>query len=73
MIAEDKKKALEFFAEGRKHYKLMKFQEAREAFAHALEACPKDGPSKVYLERCDDYIKNPPSEDWDGVWVMRAK
>jgi len=73
MIPEDKKQALEHFAEGRKLYKLMKFTEARDAFARAVAACPQDTPSRKYVERCDFYIKNPPPEDWDGVWVMTTK
>jgi hypothetical protein len=73
MITEEKKQAIERFSEGRKLYKLMKFAEAREAFALALKACPEDGPSRVYYARCKYYIENPPPEDWDGVWVMTTK
>ncbi|HUI72846.1 MAG TPA: hypothetical protein VL354_20150 [Spirochaetia bacterium] len=73
MITAEKKLALEAFAEGRKLYKLMRFSQARDAFARALVACPDDGPSKVYHARCQYYVENPPSEDWDGVWVMTTK
>ena len=73
MIADDKKQAIDLFAQGRKLYKLMKFAEAREVFARALTACPDDGPSKVYFTRCEYYAKNPPPEDWDGVEVMTTK
>lgn len=73
MITEEKKQAVAIFAEGRKLYKLMKFGEARDAFARALQACPDDGPAKVYFDRCKYYIDNPPPEDWDGVWVMQTK
>ena len=73
MITEEKKRVLECFAEGRKLYKLMKFEAARDAFAKALKADPEDGPSKVYHARCAHYIENPPPEDWDGVFVMKTK
>ena len=73
MIPQDKRQALELFSEGRKLYKLMKFAEAREAFALALTACPTDGPSKEYLRRCDEYIKTPPPEEWDGIYEMKTK
>ncbi len=73
MITDSKRKALEAFAEGRKLYKLMRFDEATKAFARALEADPSDNPSKVYLERCEYCLKNPPSEDWDGVFTMTSK
>ncbi|MCX7811825.1 MAG: tetratricopeptide repeat protein [Leptospiraceae bacterium] len=54
-------------------YKQRKFQEALEEFKKALQIVPDDGPSKLYVERCLEYIKNPPPEDWDGVFVMKTK
>ena len=73
MISEDKKKVLSLFAEGRKRYKLMDFEGAREYFLKALRIDPDDGPSKLYYARCKHYIENPPPEDWDGVFVMKTK
>lgn len=73
MISEEKQQVLNYFAEGRKLYKLMKFEEAKKAFAKALRIDPEDGPSKVYYKRCEIYVQNPPKDDWDGVWVMTTK
>ncbi|MDX9801510.1 MAG: tetratricopeptide repeat protein [Spirochaetia bacterium] len=73
MVTEEKLKAVELFAEGRKYYKLMQFSEAAGCFKKALDVCPDDGPSKVFLDRCTYYIENPPPEDWDGVFVMTTK
>jgi hypothetical protein len=73
MISDTKKKVLELFSEGRKNYKLMKFDVAQDLFAKALKVDPEDGPSKVYFARCKHYIQNPPPEDWDGVFVMKTK
>lgn len=73
MITEEKAKVLELFSKGRKRYKLMEFEEAKEHFAQALKVDPEDGPSKVYYARCKHYIENPPPEDWDGVFVMNTK
>lgn len=73
MIAPEKQKVLDLFTEGRKLYKLMKFEEARGYFVEALRVDSNDGPSKVYLARCKHYIENPPPEDWDGVFVMSTK
>lgn len=73
MITEQKQKVLRYFAEGRKYYKLMQFEQARKFFAGALKLDPEDGPSAVYLERCDELIKDPPPDDWDGVYVMKTK
>jgi hypothetical protein len=73
MISETKKKVLEFFTEGRQHYKLMNFKQAGISFSKALKLDPEDGPSKVYYARCKHYVENPPPEDWDGVFVMKTK
>ncbi len=73
MITEEKRKVLDFFAEGRKFYKLMQFEKARDSFIEALKIDSADGPSKVYLARCKHYIENPPPDDWDGVFVMTTK
>lgn len=73
MITEQKKQVLELFAQGRRHYKLMEFSKARDCFTKALEIDSSDGPSRVYAERCQFYVDNPPPEDWDGVFVMKTK
>ena len=73
MITDEKKQVLDYFAKGRKLYKLMEFEQAKSEFAQALKIDPDDGPSKVYYARCKHYIDNPPPEDWDGVFVMKSK
>ena len=52
MVTDQKRKALELFAQGRRQYKLMQFAEARDSFRLALESDPSDSPSRVYVERC---------------------
>jgi len=73
MVSQEKKQVLALFAEGRELYKQRSFEEAKAKFAQALKLDKTDGPSLVYYERCKLYISNPPSEDWDGVFVMKTK
>lgn len=73
MLTSEKLEAVELFSQGRKLYKMMHFAEAADIFKNALDVCPDDGPSKVYLERCIFYIDNPPAPDWDGIYVMTTK
>lgn len=73
MLSPEKKKVLELFGEGRKCYKLMDFSKAKDFFQQALNLDPTDGPSKVYLQRCQEFLSDPPPEDWDGVYVMKTK
>jgi len=73
VISETRKQVLDWFTRGRSFYKLMKFREAQQCFAAALKLDPQDGPSSLYHKRCALYIKSPPPDDWDGVFVMTTK
>ncbi len=33
----------------------------------------KDPPSVTYAGRCAEFIKKPPSKDWDGVFILKSK
>ncbi len=54
-------------------YKQRKFKEAIKFFENALEIVPDDGPSQLYIERCKNFIQNPPDDDWDGVYTFTTK
>jgi hypothetical protein len=74
MIVSDKmKQVVALYNQGLSMYKDRKFKEAKEVFQKALQIEPNDGPSALYIERCDDYIADPPPEDWDGVYNMKTK
>jgi hypothetical protein len=74
MIVSDKmKQVVALYNQGLSMYKDRKFKEAKEVFQKALQLEPNDGPSALYIERCDDYIADPPPEDWDGVYNMKTK
>lgn len=73
MLSENKKKMLECYNEGLKLYKEMKFKEALKVFKTALKHDPQDGPTRLYIARCVELSKNPPSADWDGVFTMTTK
>jgi adenylate cyclase len=49
-------------------YRARDWDEARRAFAAALEAVPGDGPSIEFVRRIDSFATNPPAGDWDGAW-----
>lgn len=64
---------LKNFAEGYKLYHQKNFTDAINAFQAALTARPTDPVSELYLERCAEYIQEPPPENWDGVHIMKTK
>ncbi len=64
--------ALGRFRDGLSKYRAGDFAGARELITKVLELNPSDKAAKLYIERCDHLIANPPAH-WDGVWVMESK
>ena len=60
------------FNEGRKKYRLGDFTSSISSFQECLKANSNDLLSKTYIERCEQLIKEKPT-NWDGVWVMKSK
>ena len=61
------------FKDGLGKYRKQEWDRAKAAFGEALQAHAGDKLSKIYIERCDYFQKNPPPKEWDGVWVMKDK
>ena len=66
-------KTVSIYSEGLAAYKNGNFAGASARFTEALDLDPADGPSRVYLERSLEYLQAPPSEGWDGVYVLKSK
>ena len=60
------------FNEGRKKYKSGDFNGAINSFTECIKANKEDNLSNTYIDRCNQLIKENPS-DWDGIWVMKSK
>jgi adenylate cyclase len=71
--APDLEEHLEFFAQGRACYRERRWQDAQIVFEKLLERWPGDGPARMYLNRCREYLVAGPEENWDGVYVMTHK
>ena len=61
------------YAAGLAAYRARRWDDARAAFAAAIEATPDDGPSIALLARVADLRRDPPAENWDGSWRMESK
>jgi adenylate cyclase len=66
VISENFSLALDEFKKRRWYIALKKFRDI-------LRDYPDDGPSKLYTQRCLDFIKNPPPDDWNGVFEFKTK
>lgn len=70
------------FHHGLQLYKDMKWDEAIAVFKQSLEMewlrypdlkGKKTNPSEIYIERCEEFKKNPPPDDWDRVYTLTKK
>ncbi|MCP4377855.1 MAG: adenylate/guanylate cyclase domain-containing protein, partial [bacterium] len=61
------------FSQGVEAYRNRKWNQASASFQAALAIRPEDLPSEMFVRRCEEYSRNPPPEDWDGVFTMHTK
>lgn len=65
--------AVNHFKDGIHNYRKSQWDKGKKAFKKSLALNPSDKLSQTYIDRCDHMKKNPPGNDWDGVWVMTSK
>ncbi|MFA7420285.1 MAG: adenylate/guanylate cyclase domain-containing protein [Melioribacteraceae bacterium] len=70
--AEERLKSLIDYNSALELYKQKNFAEASKLFLKCFSDV-QDFTSKMYLERANAYVENPPGDDWDGVFVMKTK
>ena len=61
---------LNLYSSGIEHYFNRNWEAGIAAFEEALQVNNSDGPSRVFLKRCREYLEHPPPDDWDGVFRM---
>ena len=61
------------FNQGIASYRKKKWDTAIHIFENITAMDPDLYAAHVYIERCFDLKKNPPSADWDGVYTMTTK
>ncbi len=80
--SEDLLQLKNLFEKALEYYKRKQFDNAIEQFKQSLVyenlrypelEGKKTNPSLIYIARCEEYLKNPPPEDWDGVYTLTSK
>ena len=61
------------YIDGYKKFREMEFEKAKSFFEKSIDNNPNDELSRIYLERSENYMSNPPGEDWDGVSILMSK
>jgi adenylate cyclase len=72
-IDERKSRQLGHFEAGVHAYRARQWEEAISCFMQVLHLEPEDKPTKVYVQRCQEYQQMEPAQDWDGVYNLTEK
>jgi adenylate cyclase len=64
---------VELYGRGRAFYKRRDWRQASSMFNQLLKQWPTDGPARILLQRCEEYLLEEPEPQWDGVHVMKHK
>jgi len=69
----EEKKLVEVFHGALDEFEKRNWKQAADGFRQALSIKAQDTPSRIYIERCENFIKQPPLDNWDGVYSMTEK
>lgn len=72
-LSAEQHHVIETYLGGLEAYQRRDFKSAEVQFEAALALDPRDGPSRVYLERTKEYLVAPPHASWDGVYELKSK
>ena len=59
--------------QGRTLFETRQFAQAKLCHEQLLQLNPDDGVARLYLQRCDHYIANPPPPNWDAISHSETK
>lgn len=72
-MSSDEISFIQQFNQAHELFEQKSYRESKKAFTALLERKEDDAPTKTYLTRCENFIKNPPRSDWDGVFNLTEK
>ncbi len=70
---EKVKEALGIYSQATKLYYERSFDKALKDFRKVKRLMPNDHITQMFLERAQQYAKNPPDEDWQGIAIATQK
>ena len=71
--AADMLEAIELFHKGLELFESRQWDAAAAQFRKVQKILPGDGPSGVFIKRCQGFKKSPPAASWDGVFKLTEK
>jgi adenylate cyclase len=64
---------IDVYTYGLEFFRQQRWAKALREFRRVLRYFPSDGPSRIYTQRCLEFIEHPPAENWDGVFDFAVK
>lgn len=73
-LPEQKQRSIDLYHKGLEHYRSRKFRQAWNEFSTIIDEIDIDDKAALlYMDRCQHWIQNPPTDDWDGSWALTEK
>jgi adenylate cyclase len=72
-IDESVKTEINAYEQARKYYRQQQWTMAKQAFAKLCTQNPNCFLYKLYAERVEKFLENPPTDNWDGVYTHTTK
>ncbi|MGI0487988.1 GAF domain-containing protein [Pantanalinema rosaneae CENA516] len=73
-IGSELKQKIQLYHAGLHYYRDRKFRKALNEFAAILEDIDsQDKAALLHMDRCQYWLQNPPTDDWDGSWALTEK
>jgi len=72
-LSEESARLRERYEQARRACLAQEWDLADATFRECLQIRPNDGPSRLFLERIQVLRRDPPGNDWNGVWQMMEK
>ena len=69
----EKELIIDSYSYGLELFKMRNWYQALRQFRKVLKYFPSDGPARIYIKRCLDFIEEPPGDNWDGVFEFSTK
>jgi adenylate cyclase len=73
--SEEHRNLVKVFHEALALFENRNWKKAAEGFKEALSINTdgEDAPSKIFLDRCEQFLTSPPKSSWDGVYNLTSK
>ena len=72
-VTDDLRAFLTAYQEGKRCYYNRDWVGAQYAFEASFQLRPEDYPTLLHLQRTAAYMKTPPPDNWNGVFIMLSK